>query len=166
MDYIEIFKDFIQFDKEFVDSLIDRYSDGMTTLGQAIDEHKTQKMYVCYDEFTCEFVDFIDGNGFIVNRNDSSFFSKKWFVVEIDLEVLERYEERQKPQPQPAFSTYFSMQQEILSYASMESNKRYILELPQFLPSRPLRLCIRGCMEFSRLVSKSGRSCAKLPRPP
>ena len=164
MDYIKIFKKFIQFDKEFVDSLIDRYNDSMTFLGQAIDEHKTHKMYVHENEYMREFIEFIDGNGFIIRESDNPTVDKEWLEVTIDLEVLEKYEERQKPQP--AFSTYFSIQQEILSYTSVETGTRYILELPQFLPPRALRLRIRGRMEFSRLVSKSGRCSARLPRPP
>ena len=118
MDYIQIFKDFIKFDKEFVDNLLDRYDDGIECLGKAIHDHYKETLYARNNEFTREFLEFIEGNNFILKPSEKSGF----ISIYIDWESVEN--EKKKSHN----GMVFSVQETILSYTSMEDCERYILK--------------------------------------
>lgn len=156
MDYIQIFKEFIKFDKEFVDELLDRYDDGMEFLGKAIHDHYTKTMFVRNDDFTREFIEFIDGNNFILKPSDKQNF----LIVLIDWEGVEN-EKKKSPN-----GMVHAVSQTVLSYTSMEDGERYILEYQKFLASWAfwLRVCRR--VELLQLVPKGRCGSSPVPRPP
>lgn len=156
MDYIQIFKDFLKFDKEFVDELLDRYDDGMEFLGKAIHEHYTKNMLVRDNDFMREFIEFIDGNNFILKPSDKPNF----LIILIDWEGVENEKKKSLN------GMVHAVSETILSYTSMEDCERYILEYKKFLASWTfwLRVCRR--VELLRLVPKGRCRSPAVPRPP
>lgn len=178
-ELIQIFIDFIPNDKSFVESLLPRYVNEFKTLGRYIKEHNTSLM--CKDdEFMQELIDFLDGNGFEVIRPTDPITNKTHPIelipiyttvvpkITINKEIEEIEEELKKAikKIESTLGEYVSVQETVLSYASMESDERYILEYSQLSTPRPIWICLRGRLEFLRLVSTSWGGSASVPRPP
>lgn len=171
--YIEIFKNFLHFDKEFVDDLIPRFHNEMELLGRFIEEHRS-KLYCSNKEELSEFIDFIDGNGFKVIRPEN-LFSNSTHPIELipiyteEIEEIENINEKVKEtikKLQSALSEYVPVQETVLSYTSMETNQRYILEYEKLLASWAFWLCVCRRVELLRLVPEGRCGSTAIPRPP
>jgi hypothetical protein len=169
--YIQIFIDFIPNDKSFVDILMPQYEKEFHLLGYYIDQHSAS-LSCKDDESMEELYDFLDGNGFEVIypsvANPFDVYSVRLIPLyerPITKEIEDLDEAIKKIQS--TFSEYFPVQETVLSYTSMEDNKRYILEYKKLLASWAfwLRVCRR--VELLQLVSEScGRSFTLYGRPP
>ena len=142
-ELIEIFINHIPYDKEFVEQLMPRYEREFKILGGYIKEHSTELWCKNTPEMQ-ELLDFIDGNGFNVEYPEIEFpwdshpiklipVYKKTLAEEIE-ETNERLKTAIK-KIQSAVSEYIPVQETVLSYTSMEDNKRYILEREKLLAS-------------------------------
>ena len=162
-NYIKTFKDFLQFDKDFVDDLMEKYDDIMESVGEAISEHYTGDIYIEYNDFSFEFVEFIDGNNFIINLDTPQHAPVGWIILKID---WESYNEQKRKKKESLNGMVFSVQETILSYTPMEDSERYILEYKKFLASWAfwIRVCRR--VELLRVVPKGRCGSAAIPRPP
>lgn len=174
--FIQIFIDFIPNDKEFVEELMPKYKNEFRTLGIYIERHDT-KLNCVDSEFMEELFDFLDGNGFEVIRPQVKnpydthpiqlipIYAEKTTLEEELKEVNEKLKAAIK-KIQSTVSEYIPVQEDVLYYASMEDNKRYILEREKLLASWAfwLRVCRR--VELLRLVSKSRCGSTPIPRPP
>ena len=174
--FIQIFIDFIPSDKEFIKELMPKYEKEFRTLGIYIERHSTSLK--CRDnEFMEELFDFLDGNGFEVIRPQVKnpydthpielipiYIEKTTLAEEIE-EANEKFKTAIK-KIQSTLSEYVPVQETVLSYTSMEDNKRYILEYEKLLASWTfwLRVCRR--VELLRLVPKGRCGSATVPRPP
>lgn len=174
--FIQIFIDFIPYDKEFVADLMPKYEKEFRLLGIYIERHSTA-LKCRDDEFMEELFDFLDGNGFEVIRpqvkipyDTHPIELNPIYVEKLTLEKeIEEANERLKTaikKVQSAVSEYVPVQETVLSYTSMEDNKRYILEYEKLLASWAfwLRVCRR--VELLRLVPKGRCGSASVPRPP
>ena len=176
--FIQIFIDFIPYDKEFVEELMPKYEAECRTLGGYIENHSTS-LSCMSNEFMEELVDFLDGNGFEVirprvnNPYDThpiqlspiyEIPTEPIYGSEIKKEIDKLNEAIKKIQS--TFSEYVPVQETVLYYTSMENNQRYILEYKKFLASWAfwLRVCRR--VELLRLVSEGRCGSAPVPRPP
>lgn len=162
-DLIQIFIDHLLFDKEFVQELMPRLHKEFELIGGFLKKH-SETLYCTDKEELSELFDFLDGNGFMVERpeNPSPWDKHPIKLIPIYTEETENEEEKESIN-----CVYISVPTTPLYYTSVEAGTRYILELPQFLPPRPLRLRIRGRMEFLRLVPKSRcRGSSLSSRPP
>lgn len=164
--YIKIFRDFIPKDKDRIKELIPRFHEEMQTLGEYL-EQKKEQLFALSNERMDEFIDFIDGNGFIIKHSTSSIFSFMPHSVTIipiyPEEIEDIYEEEEQ---QSASSMYFPVQTCTLSYTSVEVDERPILECEELYTPRPIWICLRRCLEFLRLVSAGWGGSSTLPRPP
>ena len=175
-ELVQIFIDFIPYDKEFARALIPRYKEEMQLLGGFI-RKKSKTLWCKSLENLNEFIDFIDGNGFEIKRDIQTL---PW--DDYSVEIIPIYPESEEKEEvfkvekniQVTITTtsgslgslYFPVQDEVLSYTSMEADERPLLECEELFAPRPIRLRIRGCMELLRLVSKSRSGSTSLPRPP
>lgn len=164
--YIKIFRDFIPKDKGRIKELIPRFHEEMQTLGEYL-EQKKEQLFALSNERMDEFIDFIDGNGFIIKHSTSSIFSFMPHSITIipiyPEEIEDIYEEEEQ---QSAVSEYVSVQETVLSYTSMEVDERSILEYSELYTPRPIWICLHRCLEFLRLVSAGWGGSSTLPRPP
>ena len=162
-DYVKTFHDFLQFDKDFVDDLMEKYDDIMESIGKAISEHYTGDIYIRYSDFTLEFIEFVDGNNFTIDTNTPPHIPLGWIALKID---WESYNEQKRKKEKSLNSVVTAIQETILSYTSMEDDEGYILEYKKFLASWSfwLRVCRR--MELLRLVPKGRCGSSAIPRPP
>jgi len=157
VDYIKIFVDHLLYDKEFALEFCQRHPMGASTLGEYINKEWHEKLYLhALIPGVDELIDFIDGNGFIVDRNEEPNF----------ISILIVYEEKEDEEKKSLNGMVFSIQQTVLSYTSMEDNQRYILEYEKLLASWAFwfRVCRR--VELLQLVSKGCRGSSPVPRPP
>ena len=131
--FIQIFIDFIPYDKEFVKELMPKYEHAFRELGIYIERHNT--LLKCRDtEFMEELFDFLDGNGFEIVRpqvkdpyDTHPIQLIPIYTLEEEIkETNEKIEEKIK-KIQSAISKYTSIQETVLSYTSMENGERYIL---------------------------------------
>lgn len=164
--YIKIFRDFIPKDKGRIKELIPRFHDEMQTLGEYL-EQKKEKLFALSNERMDEFIDFIDGNGFIIMHSTPSTFAflpHSITIIPIYPEEIEDiYEEEEQ---QSTSSMYFPVQEVTLSYTSVEVDERPILEYQKLSAPREIWFFLCRCMEHMRLVSASRRRSDPLPRPP
>jgi hypothetical protein len=175
--YIQIFIDFIPNDKSFIDALMSKYESEFRTIGMYIEEHSTTLN--CQDnEFMEELFDFLDGNGFEVIRprirNPYNTYPIQLIpiyerTVETITKEIEEENERFKAaleKLQSTISEYVPVQEVALSYASAETDSRYVLEYKKLLASWAfwLRICRR--MELLRLVPEGRCGSTPIPRPP
>lgn len=174
--FIQIFIDFIPNDKEFVKELMPKYEKEFRLLGTYIERHSTSLK--CRDnEFMEELFDFLDGNGFevirpqIKNPYDTHpielipIYVEKTTLEEEIREANERLKAAIK-KIQSAISEYVPVQETVLSYTSMEDNKRYILEYEKLLASWAFWLCVCRRVELLRLVPEGRCGSTPVPRPP
>ena len=159
-EFIEIFVEHLTSDSAFISDIIDRFSNDVKSLGAYI-KHKDKSSICCHTATARgqELMDFLDGNGFKVEYEDD--LTHAWLTI---IYEDEKYEEEEKEDP--IIDLWASVSNTTLYYTSVEAGTRYILELPQFFPPRPLRFRIHGCLGFLYLVSKSGSRSTPLPRPP
>ena len=61
--YIQIFIDFLQTDKEYVEKFLDNLTPCIVTIGEYLERH-LKIFYSTYDEKIFELLDLMDGNGF------------------------------------------------------------------------------------------------------
>lgn len=175
--YIQIFIDFIPNDKSFVDTLMPKYEKEFRTIGDFIERHSTSLK--CKDnEFMEELFDFLDGNGFEVIRprvkNPYDLYPIQLIpIYERTIETLtkeiEKENEKLKAALEKLQSTlgeYVPVQEVALSYASAETDSRYVLEYKKLLASWAfwLRICRR--VELLRLVPEGRCGSTPVPRPP
>ena len=174
--FIQIFIDFIPSDKEFIEDLMPKYEKEFRTLGIYIERHSTSLK--CRDnDFMEELFDFLDGNGFEVIRPQvkNSYDTHPIELIPIYIEKTTLAEEIEEANEKfktaikkikSALSEYVPVQETVLSYTSMENNKRYILEYEKLLASWTfwLRVCRR--VELLRLVPEGRCGSATIPRPP
>lgn len=161
-DFIQIFIDHLLFDKEFVEELLPRFQHEFELLGKFLQQHSPELF--CKDTPDMEeLFDFLDGNGFEVIRPQIPI---PWDPHPIKLRPIYIEEEIYEETSQSAFSEYFSVQETVLSYTSMEDCERYILEYKKFLASWTfwLRVCRR--VELLRLVPEGRCGSTPVPRPP
>ena len=166
--YIKIFRDFIPKDKGRIKELIPRFFNEIQLLGKHI-EKKTEKLYAISTESIEEFIDFIDGNGFIIERktDTSPFHFFSWetaTIIPIYPEEIEDNEEEEKHEP--VIRMELPVQTCSLSYTSMEMDEGPVLECEELYTPRPIWICLRRCLEFLRLVSAGWGGSSTLPRPP
>lgn len=163
--YIEIFKNFLRADQEFVEDLIPRFHHEMETIGQYL-EKKSQKMYCTNKEELMEFLDFIDGNGFEVIYEEPllPWDIHPYKIVPIYLEEIVE-NEKPKEEERPVFMDV-SVQTTVLYNTSVETYEGYYSECEEYDPPREVWVCIRRRMEFPRLVPQGRCSCTRVPRPP
>jgi len=164
--YIEIFKNFLRADQEFVEDLIPRFHHEMETIGQYI-EKKSTRMYCANTEELMEFLDFIDGNGFEVTYEEPilPWDNHTYKIIPIYLEEIVE-NEKPKEEEESTVALDVSVQTTVLYNTSVETYEGYYSECEEYYSPRPVWICIRRRMEFPRLVSKGRRSCARVPRPP
>ena len=175
-ELIQIFIDHIPYDKEFIDQLLPKYEHEFELLGGFIKKHS--KELWCQNNLAMqELLDFLDGNGFEVIRpiNPIPYDTHPIELIPIYTEKttleeeIKEANERLKAAVQKIQSTlseYVPVQETVLSYTSMEDNKRYILEYEKLLASWAfwLRVCRR--VELLRLVPKGRCGSSPVPRPP
>ena len=174
--FIQIFIDFIPYDKEFIKDLMPKYEEEFRTLGMYIERHTTSLKCINSD-FMEELFDFLDGNGFEVVRPQVKDPYETYPIQLIPIyvekttleEEIEKVNEKLKTalkKIQSAVSEYVPVQTCTLSYTSMEDNQRYILEYEKLLASWTfwLRVCRR--VELLRLVPKGRCGSTSVPRPP
>lgn len=174
--FIQIFIDFIPYDKEFVEDLMPKYEKEFRLLGIYIERHSTA-LKCRDDEFMEELFDFLDGNGFEVIRpqvkipyDTHPIELNPIYIEKLTLEKeIEEVNERLKTaikKIQSTVSEYVPVQETVLSYTSMEDDQRDLLEYSQLLASWAfwLRICRR--VELLRLVPESRCGSTPVPRPP
>ena len=144
--FIQIFIDFIPYDKEFVKDLMPKYEEEFRLLGRYIEEHCTS-LNCTNNEFMEELIDFLDGNGFEVVRPQTikphDFFPIKLIPIYVEKtttleEEIEKVNEKLKTalkKIQSTVSEYVPVQTCTLSYTSMEDDQGYILEYEKLLAS-------------------------------
>lgn len=171
-DYIEVFINFLPHDKQFARELVDRYRGEMEAIGEYL-EKKSKTLWCKESPDLMEFLDLIDGNGFEVTY-DIYAIGRPYRIVplypkEVEIEVFEVEENTQVTVTTTSGSFgswYVSLQEDLLSYSSVEVDTRYILERAKLRAPRPLWICLRRRLEFLRLVSAGWGRGAPLPRPP
>lgn len=171
-ELIQIFIDHIPYDKQYVKVLLPRYEHEFELLGGYLKKHSTSLSCKDIPELE-ELLDFIDGNGFEVTREEPIFpwddhpIGIKPIYVEKE-ENENGFEKLQQAieKVQSALSNYIPVQETVLSYTSMEDDQRDLLEYSQLLASWAfwLRVCRR--VELLRLVPKGRCGSTSVPRPP
>lgn len=180
--YIQIFIDFIPNDKRFIDTLMPKYEKEFRVIGMFIEKHDGTTLNCRDNEFMEELLDFLDGNGFEVIRPEikNPYNShpiklipiyERTITQAIETTTKEIEEENETLEEaikkiQSALNKYVPLQTCTLSYTSMEVDEGPILEREELYTPRPLRICLRRCLELLRLLSESRRRSAPLPRPP
>lgn len=158
INFIKIFIQHLLYDKSFAETFTMRFPSLAETLGEYINKRWKKELYILKGRKSIEeFVDFIDGNGFIIDRiSDPNYIS-----------ILIIYEEPKHEKKKSHIGMVTTVYNETLYDTSMETCERYILEYQKFLASRAfwLRVCRR--VELLRMVSEScGRSITIHGRPP
>lgn len=163
--YIEIFKNFLRADQEFVEDLIPRFHHEMETIGQYL-EKKSQKMYCANREELMEFLDFIDGNGFEVTYEEPilPWDNHPYKIVPIYLEEIIENEETEEEKR--TIFMEFSVPTTTLCNTSVETYEGYYSECEEYVAPCKVWFCVCRRMELPRLVSTSRRRCTRVPRPP
>ena len=176
-EFIQVFIDFIPNDKEFVEALMPQYEDEFQTLGGFIRQHST--ILWCKDTPEMqELFDFLDGNGFEVSRpewpipNDTHpvklvpIYPPKINTIDEEIRLINEKLKETIERIESAVSQYVPVQETVLSYTSMEDNKRYILEYEKLLASWTFWLCVCRRVELLQLVSEGRCGSTPVPRPP
>lgn len=164
--YIEIFKNFLRSDKEFVEILIPRFHHEMELLGQYI-EKKSSRLYCSNKEELSEFLDFIDGNGFEIEYEEPTlpWDVHPYKIIPIYMEEIIENEKQEEEEERPVFME-FSVPQVVLHETSMETYAGYWSECKEYVAPCEVRFCIYGCLEFLRLVPEGRCGSSPVPRPP
>ena len=157
-NFVKIFIQHLLFDKEFAKEIVLKHPIKIGTLGEYINKRWKEPLYMRKtigkrsDE---EFIDFIDGNGFIIDRSNPNYISITIVYEE------PKYEKKKSP-----ICMDVSIYQETLYDTSMDSVERYILEYKKLLASWTFwfRVCRR--VELLRLVPKGRCGSSPVPRPP
>lgn len=174
--FIQIFIDFIPYDKEFIKDLMPKYEEEFRTLGMYIERHTTSLKCINSD-FMEELFDFLDGNGFEVVRPQVKDPYETYPIQLIPIyvekttleEEIEKVNEKLKTalkKIQSAVSEYVPVQTCTLSYTSMEDDQGDLLEYSQLSTPRPIWICLHRRLEFLRMVSAGWGRSSTLPRPP
>ncbi len=158
IDFTKIFIQYLLYDKSFAEVFVERFPRMAEAFGKYINKKWKEKLYIFKGKKSIEeFIDFIDGNGFIIDRfSDLNYIS-----------ILIIYEEPKNEKKKSHIGMVTTVYNETLYDTSVETCERYILEYQKFLASWAfwLRICRR--MELLRLVSEScGRSITLHGRPP
>ena len=124
-------------------------------------EQKKERLYAIIDERMSELLDFMDGNGFLVERPKSCSLT---FLNEI--KIIPIYKEVIIDEEEPINNLYVSVYEETLYATSMEMDERPILEYQKLPAPREIWFFLCRCMEHMRLVSESRGRSDPLPRPP
>ena len=163
--YIEIFKNFLRADQEFVEDLIPRFHHEIETIGRYL-EKKSQKMYCTNNEELMELLDFIDGNGFEIIYEEPilPWDNHPYKIVPIYLEEIVE-NEKPKEEERPIFMDV-PIQTTVLYNTSVETYEGYYSECEEYVAPRKIRFCIRGCLELPGLVPSRWCGCTRVPRPP
>lgn len=144
--FIQIFIDFIPYDKKFVEDLMPKYEKEFRTLGMYIEQHTTSLSCI-NSEFMEELFDFLDGNGFEVVRHTVKnpydthpiqlipIYVEKTTTLEEEIKKANERLKTEIKKIQSAVSEYVPVQETVLSYTPMEDNQRYILEYEKLLAS-------------------------------
>ena len=163
--YIQIFKDFILYDKEFVDDIIERFYKEVQQVGELLAK-QSERFYGANKEELIEFFDFLSGNGFEVMDEEPAF---PWDIHTVKVipiyreDIIENEKEEEEKSVVYVETTVSST---VLSYTSTETYEGYYSECEEYVAPRKIRFCICRRMELPRLVSTSGRGCIRVPRPP
>ena len=156
INFIKIFIQHLLYDKSFAEAFVERFPRMAETLGEYINKKWKEELYIVKGKkSTEEFVDFIDGNGFIINRSNPNYIS-----------ILIIYKEPKHEKKKSHIGMVTTVYNETLYDTSMETCERYILEYQKFLASWAfwLRVCRR--VELLRLVPEGRCGSAPVPRPP
>lgn len=131
-DLIQIFTDHLLFDKEFVQDLMPRLHREFELIGGFLKKH-SETLYCKDKEEFSELFDFLDGNGFIVERpeNPSPWDKHPIKLIPIYTEETENEEEKKES----INCVYVSVPTTPLYYTSMEDDQGYILEYEKLLAS-------------------------------
>lgn len=157
--YINLFLEFTKIKQDkFLNYILEIFPYSIERVGKHL-SLKSPRILFVDNTMMEEFFDFIDGYNFIIERGSIIRGIKV-------IEVIPIYGGEDEEEKESAISMELSIQNTILSYASMEDDKRYILEYKKFLASWSfwLRICRR--MELLRLVPKGRCGSAAVPRPP
>lgn len=162
--YVQIFKDFLLADQHYVKQLMPRFFHEMQLLGQFIEKRST-KMYCADKEELKEFLDFIDGNGFIIEYEAPvlPWDNYSYKIIPIYREEIIIHE---KPKEEPAITMELSVSSTSLYYTPVETYEGYYSECEEYVPPDEVWFCIRGCLELPGLVPTRRSRCARVPRPP
>lgn len=161
--FLKIVRDFIPNDKGYIKELSKRYINELTMIGQFLEQERD--WFICYDvKEEIELIDFLDGNGFLVERPKSCSlaFLNEIKVIPIYKEVIIDEEENEEP----INNLYISVYEETLYATSMEMDIRPILEYQKLPAPREIWFFLCRRMEHMRLVSESRGRSDPLPRPP
>ena len=157
MNFIEVFIQHLLFDKHFAREFAYRFLNKANSLGEYISRKWKEELFLRKGRKDVEeFIDFIDGNGFIVDRNSDPNY--------ISILIIYKEPKNEKRKSLNRMVTHVS--EEILSYSSMETVPRFALEYQKLRASWSfwLRVCRR--MELLRLVPEGRCGSASVPRPP
>lgn len=163
--YVQIFKDFLLADQCYVKQLIPRFFHEMQLLGQFIEKRST-RMYCADKEELKEFLDFIDGNGFIIEYEAPVL---PWDNYNYKIIPIYREEIIINEKPKEKESTVsmgFSIPSTNLYNTTVETYEEYYSECEEYVAPREVWFCIRGCLELPRLVPSRRCGCTRVPRPP
>ena len=158
---VQTFINHIPYDKEFVEELLNLYSDDIKSLGHYISIHS--KTLWCRDEPELqELLDFIDGNGFEVVYNPTIMPPDAW--IDRPIKIVPIYLEEENEEP--TFTEYVPFEETSVYCASTTISKDYVPQYKELYIPRPLRILSPRCLELLRVVpARRGRSTS-LPRPP
>ena len=159
---LQIFIDFIPYDRQFLDDLVRRYPHECENIGEYLKDHSSL-LWGLDVEYLEEFYDFLDGNGFQINKPRSSSQHGKHSIQIIPIYPVEEEKENNEKSPF-TLDTYISAQ--TLYNTSVETCEEYILEYEEFLASWAfwVRVCRR--MELLQLVPEGRCGSYPIPRPP
>ena len=164
-ELIQIFIDHLLFDKEFVEELMPRLEKEFRTIGGFLKKH-SNTLYCKESKLMDELFDFLDGNGFVVERPENPLPWDEHPVKLIPIYIEETVYEEETEEKEPVNSIYFPVQTCSLYYTPVEAVPRHVLEYQKLRASWSfwLRFCRR--VELLRLVSESRGGSAAVPRPP
>lgn len=174
--FIQIFIDFIPYDKEFIKDLMPKYEQEFRLLGTYIEAHSTS-LSCTNDKIMEELFDFLDGNGFEVVRpqviNPYDLYPIKLIPIYEEKPTLEKEIEKVNEKLktaikkiQSAVSEYVPVQETVLSYTSMEMDEGPVLEREELYTPRQLWICLYRLLGLLRLVPEGWCGSTPVPRPP
>jgi len=175
MNYIDYLKAFIPLDKMYIDILEEEYHSELLWLGRIVYNRRPQTC-LRREAYFEELLDFIDGNGFEITYDADGIqfpviitpiYTPEWEEF-VENERAEQYRKIREAieKVESAVAKIVPVQDEVLSYTSVEGDERPLLECEELFAPRPIRLRIRRCLEFLRLVSAGWGRGTALPRPP
>ena len=128
MNFIETFIQHLLFDRQFARELAYRYPNYTSILGEYISRKWKEPLFLRKGSKRAEeFIDFIDGNGFIVDRD----FNHNYISIMIV------YKERKNEKRKSFNCMVTHLSETILSYSSMEAFPRFVLEFQKLRASWP-----------------------------